>query len=74
MPVYSLNQAKTHLSALLESVEKGEEITITRYGKAVAKIVAVRKPERIQLGFHPVNMQSDFMEPTDEETVQLFLG
>jgi prevent-host-death family protein len=34
-------EAKTHLSALLERVERGEEITITRHGKAVARLVPV---------------------------------
>jgi prevent-host-death family protein len=33
--------AKTHLSALLEEVERGEEILITRHGKAVARLVPV---------------------------------
>ncbi|MBI5814243.1 MAG: type II toxin-antitoxin system prevent-host-death family antitoxin [Nitrospinae bacterium] len=28
--------AKTHLSSLLDRVEQGEEITITRHGRAVA--------------------------------------
>jgi prevent-host-death family protein len=32
-------EAKTHLSALLQRVERGEEITITRHGKAVARLV-----------------------------------
>ena len=32
-------EAKTHFSALLERAERGEEIVITRRGKAVAKIV-----------------------------------
>lgn len=32
-------EAKTHLSALLEEVEKGGEITITRHGKPVARLV-----------------------------------
>jgi prevent-host-death family protein len=32
-------EAKTHLSALLEEVEKGGEVTITRHGKPVAKLV-----------------------------------
>jgi prevent-host-death family protein len=32
-------EAKTRLSALLERVELGEEITITRHGKAVARLV-----------------------------------
>ncbi len=36
-------EAKTHLSALLEKVEAGEEITITKHGAPVAKLVPVRK-------------------------------
>jgi prevent-host-death family protein len=31
--------AKTHLSALLEEVERGEEILITKHGRAVARLV-----------------------------------
>jgi prevent-host-death family protein len=34
-------EAKTHLSALLERVEKGESITITRHGRPVARLVPV---------------------------------
>jgi prevent-host-death family protein len=36
-------QAKNTLSALLDRVEKGEEIVITRKGKAVAKLVPTGK-------------------------------
>ncbi len=32
-------EAKTHLSALLERVEGGEDIVITRHGRAVARLV-----------------------------------
>ena len=32
-------EAKTHLPQLLNRVEEGETITITRHGKAVAKLV-----------------------------------
>ncbi len=32
-------QAKTHLGTLLNDVEHGEEIVITRHGKPVAKLV-----------------------------------
>ena len=34
-------EAKTHLSTLLEQVERGEEVTITKHGKAVARLVPV---------------------------------
>lgn len=33
-------EAKTKLSALLDRVEKGEEIIITRHGKPVARLTA----------------------------------
>jgi prevent-host-death family protein len=39
-------QAKTHLSELLEKVEAGEEITITKHGAPVAKLVPVKKEIR----------------------------
>ncbi len=41
-------EAKTHLSALLERVAKGETITITKHGVPVAKLVPVGdgKPKR----------------------------
>ena len=34
-----LNEAKTHLSELIQRAEVGEEIEITRHGKVVAKLV-----------------------------------
>ena len=36
-------EAKTHLSELLEKVEAGAEITITKHGSPVARIVPIRK-------------------------------
>jgi len=34
-------EAKTHLSELLEKVEAGEEITITKHGAPIARLVPV---------------------------------
>lgn len=39
-------EAKTHLSELLERVEAGEEITITKHGAPVAKLVPLKKEVR----------------------------
>jgi len=36
-------EAKTHLSKLLDKVEAGEEITITKHGVPVARLVPVKK-------------------------------
>lgn len=44
-------EVKTHLAGLLERVEQGEEITITRHGVPIAKIVPIepkRDPEKIE--------------------------
>jgi prevent-host-death family protein len=38
-------EAKTKLAELLDKVEAGETVTITRHGKAVAKLVAVNGVE-----------------------------
>ena len=35
-------EAKTHLSRLLEEVEGGEEVLITRHGREVARLVPPR--------------------------------
>jgi prevent-host-death family protein len=35
-------EAKTKLSELLDMVERGEEVTITRHGEPVARLVPVR--------------------------------
>ena len=36
-------EAKTHLSELLEKVEAGEEIIITKHGAPVARLVPMKK-------------------------------
>jgi prevent-host-death family protein len=35
-------EAKTHFSELLERVEAGEEVTITRHGSPVARMIPIR--------------------------------
>ncbi len=42
----NVHEAKTHLSRLLERVERGEEIVIARAGKPVAKLVSVEPKQR----------------------------
>ncbi|OGT38177.1 MAG: prevent-host-death protein [Gammaproteobacteria bacterium RIFCSPHIGHO2_12_FULL_38_14] len=41
-------EAKTHFSALLEKIEKGEHIIITKHGHPVAKLVPVSGSDREQ--------------------------
>jgi len=39
-------EAKTHLSALLDKVAAGEEVLITRHGKAIARLVRAEDAAR----------------------------
>jgi len=39
-------EAKTHLSTLLERVSRGEEVLITRHGKAIARLVPAETADR----------------------------
>lgn len=41
----NMHEAKTHLSKLVERVERGEEIVISRAGKPAAKLVPVPQKE-----------------------------
>ncbi|WP_432512232.1 type II toxin-antitoxin system Phd/YefM family antitoxin [Kineococcus sp. SYSU DK001] len=38
----NVHEAKTHLSRLLEAVERGEDVVIARAGKPVARLVPAR--------------------------------
>jgi prevent-host-death family protein len=39
---YNIHDAKTHLSRIIEQVERGEEVVINRAGSPVAKVVPLR--------------------------------
>jgi prevent-host-death family protein len=45
MLTVNLVQAKAHLSELLDKVEAGAEVIITRHGRAVAHLHAVSRPK-----------------------------
>lgn len=42
-------EAKTKFSELLERVSRGEEITITRHDKPVARLVPIGRPTRAEI-------------------------
>ena len=42
-------EAKTHLSALLDKVEQGEEVLITRHGAPVARLVPARSLDKARV-------------------------
>ncbi|MGH7912422.1 MAG: type II toxin-antitoxin system Phd/YefM family antitoxin [Candidatus Dormibacteraceae bacterium] len=72
--VVGVHEAKTHLSRLLERVEAGEEIVITRRGVEVARLIAASSPGRRQFGQFAgqFTVPEDFDEPLPGDLVDLF--
>ena len=70
MALVNVHQAKTHLSQLLQEVERGEEVVIARSGVPVARLVAWRAPALpvtvpgAMRG--KIEMADDFDAPLDE--------
>ncbi len=63
----NIHEAKTHLSRLLERVQAGEEITIAKAGRPIARLTAyharpqIRRPGDDKIIIHP-----DFDDPVPE--------
>jgi prevent-host-death family protein len=72
----NVHEAKTHLSRLLRRVAGGEEITISRAGVPVAKLIAARAQSKSRpMGMDRGNIwiADDFDHP-DPEIEALFYG
>ncbi|MDQ0991353.1 type II toxin-antitoxin system Phd/YefM family antitoxin [Streptomyces sp. V3I7] len=67
---YNVHEAKTHFSRILQLVETGEEVIISRAGEPVAKVVplraAVHRTARGSLK-EPVVFHDDFDDISDDE-------
>ncbi len=72
----NIHEAKTHLSRLLKQVAAGEEITISRAGVPVAKLIAARgqsKSRPMGMDRGKIWMADDFDRP-DADIEALFDG
>lgn len=71
-----VHEAKTHLSRLLHLVAAGEEVTITRRGAVVARLVAPASRGRRVLGAHLglYVVPEDFDAPLAEDLLREFEG
>jgi prevent-host-death family protein len=72
----NVHEAKTHLSRLLDRVAAGEEVTIAKAGKPVARLVPVAKPGCRSLGDDAgkVIVSEDFDAPLPDEVIADFEG
>ena len=67
-----VQEAKTHLSALLAAVERGEDIVIARGDRPVAKLVALAKPGKRQLGGLDYHLGDEFFDDLPEDELDVW--
>lgn len=73
----NVHDAKTRLSELLSRVEGGEEITIARAGRPVARLVPVREKARERVAGTAkgkVRIGKDFDKPLPEHVLREYEG
>jgi prevent-host-death family protein len=69
--------AKTHLSRLIDQVNAGEEVVITRHGRVVARLVPVQAAKSRRLGLLEGQgywVADDFDAPLPDDLLDLFEG
>lgn len=75
MDTFNIQEAKTHLSRLIDRVERGEEIVLARNGKPVARLVKVDRVERIPGSLKDMIVIADnFDDPLPPEIADAFGG
>lgn len=74
MKSVKVQYAKTHLSALLADVERGEELVISRGATPVAKLVPLDPPSERELGFVVCAVPDDFDAPLPEAELAAWEG
>jgi prevent-host-death family protein len=70
MNTVSLAEAKAHLSELIDRVEAGETIEITRRGKLVARLTAAEKP-RAPVSIAALRAFTDKLPPSTDSAARL---
>jgi prevent-host-death family protein len=65
----NIHEAKTHLSRLLAEVEGGQEVTIARAGRPIARLVRADPPSKRVLGLErgKIWIAEDFDAPMPDD-------
>ncbi|MCY4392051.1 MAG: type II toxin-antitoxin system prevent-host-death family antitoxin [Chloroflexi bacterium] len=76
MVTVSAEQAQEEFVDLLTRVEAGEEVIITREGRAVGKLVAYRERGKRQFGSLKgrIKLDDSFFDPLPEEELKAWEG
>jgi prevent-host-death family protein len=69
-----VHEAKTHLSRLLQAVEAGQEVLITRRGEEIARLVPACRasPRRLGIDRGRFTVPDNFDQPLPEAVIGVF--
>jgi prevent-host-death family protein len=74
MPTFTVHHAKTNLSKLIESAERGEEIIIARGKDPVVRMVPINPPpQKRPFGLHKdeaFELPPEFFEPLPDDELR----
>lgn len=72
----NVSEAKAHLSRLLEQVESGAEVFITKKGKPMARVSRIKSKSKIRFGVlkGKVKIFDNFDTPLSEDQLSEFEG
>ena len=79
MRQYNIQEAKTHLSSLIDGATKGSPFIIAKAGKPMVKVVPIsseKKPAARKIGFMAgkISVPDDFDSMGKKEIEELFYG
>jgi len=80
MRQYNVQEAKTHLSSLIDGAMRGSPFIIAKAGKPMVKVVPVssmekkRVPQRVGFMKGKISVPADFDSMYKEEIEELFSG
>ena len=66
-------EAKTHLSSLLDEVERGETVVITRHGKPIARLVPEADDRRAKVARFKAEIE-EFRKTAPKLTIEEILS
>ena len=70
MTTVNIQEAKTHLSRLVNAVAHGEEVVIAHRGVPVVRLEPIRQPGKRPLGFVKGSLPESFFDPLPDEELQ----
>jgi len=66
----NISEAKAKLSELVDAAQSGQEVTIARSGRAVAKLTALTTAPKRQLGFMEIDIDDALFDPMSGPTLE----